>query len=489
MSKKEKRKVSKGTGKRYTSTKPRPQAEPARSVRPPERTYAEKVLRKRIPEFAFRGERFRADFEKAMELYSGQKPGVHEPLSLDENELPAFQEWYFFDYVTLSGKRIIDLFLEEVGPRLNSEQRAMLEDWLVWNRARLLEFQEIKPGIGVVVQDLLSDEVFEVNDISASHTATRWTFGLLRPIRTAGWVSFTGSALLLPPMEKEGVLKAARNLWNKYRAKNPKAGIPDFYRENSLLLLQFCRKAHERTSRPPIALSAEGHALVLAHARYRLCGDSRQVEAMLDDTKEFICTGDSEEHRGALHYYWILRGRSHVPQAKGKPEEYAVLLRTEWTEGPGRPSFLNLGDLILAKEWLELECLSRERLKVGKALLESTLGGLISHQGDRYEDMESALDANDPKPARNRTKISSKDARAFEELEEGMLHRLTRDWLDQPFIAGKLTPRQAVRTPEGRRKVIEILKQIEYNNELRLQSGEGPTMDADYIRTELGLGQ
>jgi len=44
-------------------------------------------------------------------------------------------------------------------------------------------------------------------------------------------------------------------------------------------------------------------------------------------------------------------------------------------------------------------------------------------------------------------------------LDKEMLQRLTVNWLDDPSIEGKLTPRQAVQSPEGRKKVIEALKQ------------------------------
>lgn len=50
MSPKTKRKIPKGTGKRYTSTRPRPPVETVRRVRPPEPGQAEKSLRKCIPD-------------------------------------------------------------------------------------------------------------------------------------------------------------------------------------------------------------------------------------------------------------------------------------------------------------------------------------------------------------------------------------------------------------------------------------------------------
>ena len=487
MSPKAKRKISKGTGKRYTSTKPMPVAETMPRVRPPAPSPAERILRKRIPEFVFRGDRFKADIQKAMELYFEQKPNSDTPVYFDENEMPGFQEWFFSDFVTRTGRRIMDIFLEEIGPGLTSEQRAMLEDWLVWNRARLLEFQEIKPGIGVVVQDMLSDEIFEVNDISASYTVSRWMFGLFRPIRSAGRVSFTGSAMPLPPSEKAGILETARALWAKYQADHPKGTLSDFYRDHSLTLHLAMKRAQEEASKPPIPLSAEGHSLVLARSRYLLRVERRQVEAELDASEEFVYAGPSEEQRGALHYNWIQRGRSFVPQSDHKPEGRAVLLRTEWVEGPGHPSFLNLGDLSLGPKWIELECLSRERLAAGKALLEEILTGQISHAGDRFEDWEAATEKSAAKPPRYRKELSREMKKDMEALDIEMLQRFTVNWLDVPSIDGKLTPRQAVQSPEGRKKVIEALKQIEYINDQRALDGEGPTMDADYIRKELGL--
>jgi hypothetical protein len=39
----------------------------------------------------------------------------------------------------------------------------------------------------------------------------------------------------------------------------------------------------------------------------------------------------------------------------------------------------------------------------------------------------------------------------------------------------------------GHKKAIETLKELEYINDQRALNCEGPTMDADYIRKELGL--
>ncbi len=72
MSPKKKRQVPQGTGKRYLSNRPKPQAAPLRRTPPPP-SYVEKTLRKRIGQFGL-SERFRDDFEQAFEQYMG--PGA-----------------------------------------------------------------------------------------------------------------------------------------------------------------------------------------------------------------------------------------------------------------------------------------------------------------------------------------------------------------------------------------------------------------------------
>jgi hypothetical protein len=487
VSPKERRKISRGTGRRYESTKPRPAAEPVRRARAPEPSRNEKSLRQRILDFAYqKSGRFKGDMQTALELYFEQKPGPTTPLLFDENEIPGFQEWYFFDFVTHTGQHIIDLFAEEIGPELNSEQRAMLADWLVWNRARLLEFQEVNPGIGVVVQDLLSEEVFEVNDISASYTATRWAFGLFRPILTDGRVSFTGSALLLPPTEKPEVLEIAQTLWAKYREARPQATLSDFYRDHSLDLHLALKRAQEEASKPPIFLTAEGHPMVVSRARYVVRGDPKEVEALLDAAEEFVYVGESEKHRGALHYDWLLCGRTHIPEATELPKR-ALQLTTEFVPGSGEARHRSVGDLNLGSKLMELECMSKERLAAGKALLAQILGNRVQHTGDQFQNMEKLLKRDESRPTSHARPTSPlRDAHSRAILQE-TAEQHTAAWLDEaiPALDG-LTPRQAVQTPEGRKKVLDLIKVLEYHNDRR-EASAPPTMNIPRIRKELGL--
>jgi len=451
--------------------------EPVRRRVAPPPSRDERVLRERIQRFAFQS-RFKEDFERAIRLYFGEDALQGNVLTVDEKALPSFQEWFFFDYVASEGERIIDLFAREVGPRLPVAQRQMLDDWRRVNRYRLFEVQQVEPGVGETLQDLLSGEIFELNDISASYGLTRWEIILARPIVTEGRWHFTGSTIPLPPTFKPDILDYARELWDKYRAQHPQASLDDFYRDHGLDLHL---RIKEIASTPPTVYTPEGHLLMSSIARYTVT-DPDAVRERLDRAAEFVFVGPADEDRRALAYVWLLTGRSRVPEV---PVEKGLMFQTNWEAADGKgESFRSLGDVRLWRNRMELLCLSRERLEAGKALLQEILGPrLIHHVGDEFKDIVQEA-FQEPPSSRRRRRALSREERA---IAHRMLVEQRKTWVDTavPALDGK-SPRQAAGDPQMRERLEELLKAIEYNEEKKRRAGE-PYMDIADLRRELGL--
>jgi len=195
-----------------------------------------------------------------------------------------------------------------------------------------------------------------------------------------------------------------------------------------------------------------------------------------------------------LHYIWLLRGRSAVPEApQNHLSSEGLMLTGSWTAGPGMPDFRTLGDLFLGKKKLTLSCLSRERLEAGKQLLIEILEDKIQHPQDHIEDFKQPLDDSDLMDEDDSPAFEGKDNKEeemdgeFEIVEQEMIERETLRWLDTPNQKG-VTPRQSAQTSEGRDELQEALKRIEYLEEEALRLGKRPSMRLDLIRNELGLG-
>jgi hypothetical protein len=442
----------------------------------------EAALRASIQKFAF-GRANAPEMEKALALYFGEDIVHTRTLTADGPEIAAFQEWYFFDFAPERATRLIERFAATVGPTLPPAQQAMLHSWIETNRLRLFEVQEVTPGVGEVVADLLSGEVIHGHDITMSHTVRRWALVLARALRTGERWGFTGAGLMFAPEQKRRLVRFITDLWRQYQAGHPEAIFNDFYQAHSLDLLKFGQQV-QADGLYPLYRSAEGHELVRAGATYRIL-DYRQVIERLDQAEEFVCAGPSEMIRDADHYNWLLRGRSQAPEMfEEQTERQKLLMRTEWSAGPGSPLFRNLGDLSVGRQTLQLDCLSRERLALGRRLLEELLNGLIVHKQDTFTafDLETSAPASAP-PAHARP-LMDPGAR---QVERQLLEREAQKWLNTPVPAlDNQTPLQAVQHPDGRAKLEELLKVAEYH-----QDGDsmlkGSPLDVRNLRRTLGL--
>jgi hypothetical protein len=437
---------------------------------------ADHQLRDKIQKFAFEA-RFHADADRALVRFFGKAVARTRQIVADEGDIPEFQEWFFFDFQTRSGETIIDIFARELGPDLSQQERELLDSWRRWNRYRLFEVQEVKPGVGVVVTDLLSEETIEVQDRSASRGMKRWEIFLGRPIYTDR-LHFTGGGIPLQPRKKQAVLDYSRKLLANFRKRHPQATLDEFYQRHGLDIRQFMkRKAEER----PVWVTPEGHPLAFCSAVYRVT-DAEAVFQRLDGAEELVFAGDSDDYPGALHFNWLLRGRSRVPE-QPKPSGEVLVHEVSWFLDENSPRYRSLGDVMLWPNRLELSCISKARLRAGKKLLEHLLGLSISHQEDWSESIEERM-------ARQPTRPSSGSARSdptLQALDRKIFEEQMEHWLDEPVVGfGGQTPREAVRTPEGRAKVIEALKMFEYTQAQRREDGE-MWYEIDRIRKELGL--
>ena len=446
----------------------------------PRASSAEQQLRSSIQKFAFQ-ESFSTDFETALGLYFGEEVLQTRAIDLDDPVTADFQEWYFMDYVTAGGSRLIDLFAEQRGPSLPSDQREMLDDWIRTNRLRMLEIQEVTPGVGEVVKDLLSGEILHCFDISMSHAARKWSIVLARTLLTNGRLHFTGSGSIFSPMEKKKLVGVANDLWQNYQAQHPSASLDEFYRDSSLQLRQQAHDLH-KSSPEPVYVTPENHPLLRAVAEYKVL-NLDQVLAVLDEAEEFVFVGESRSIPYGDHFDWLLRGRSHIPQGPDWPE-HAFQMRSEWTAGPGQPSYRSLGDVIVGGSKLELSCLSRERLAAGRSLLEALLPNTLIHRGDVFSEIEMKRDEGEDRPVAPRlTEIDP----AARQVEIELLARQAEQWLETPVPGlDNRTPREAAQTAQGRAQLEEMLKIVEYLEEGN-PAMQGTPYSAEALRRELGM--
>jgi hypothetical protein len=141
-----------------------------------------------------------------------------------------------------------------------------------------------------------------------------------------------------------------------------------------------------------------------------------------------------------------------------------------------------LANLTLTPTLLEVDAMSQKRLDNCCKRLEQLLGERIRLAGTRRESVAQALSR--PEPRTKPEPPATPPPEVIAQIEEQML----RQWIDESIPAlGGLTPRQAVKTPEGRRAVLKLIDEAGQMQQMLKKSPGVFAPDYRKVKKMLGL--
>jgi hypothetical protein len=224
------------------------------------------------------------------------------------------------------------------------------------------------------------------------------------------------------------------------------------------------RRKNARPLGRPSLVTPEGDPLVASTAVYRHTGVD-EVRQILSRARDFGLgdePGPAEGEGGVLHLMWYETRR-------GSPRPAAPIGRRI------------LASLTLTPETLEIETISKQRLDHCRRRLERLLGERIHLLRTETKSMEQALAERSPEDEPEPVTLPPE---AMADLEQQMLRR----WIDEsiPALDG-MTPREAVQTPAGRQKVLDLLAYMERQQLGRPLPPGVFTPDYNKVKAMLGL--
>jgi hypothetical protein len=154
-------------------------------------------------------------------------------------------------------------------------------------------------------------------------------------------------------------------------------------------------------------------------------------------------------------------------------------------EGKNEESATILGWIEIQENRLILKCNSKKRLEKGKKLIIKALSEALIHKIDTFQDPMEAVKSYKEVPSEipeNEIPIEVQ-----QELYTEFMQKHFVKWLREklPALNGR-TPLHAVKTEEGRKKVIDLLKMFE-NNEEHNKRENRPHYDISWLWERLGL--
>jgi len=214
-----------GSGKKYKNcclNKDR-----ARRIREGAWRQGEQVTLDRLIAFAQRPV-FTPQLIVAFNLFWNGNYGLEGPNGLDRDEVGRFLDWCVYDYrLEQSRKRMIDLFVEEMGPSLLPDERERVH---AWQSSYLSLYRMIAPA----EQGSLS-----VIDVFQGMEETVWDHGLGRLglpgdlvlgrlLRSSSPPHFSWAGILLPAEMETGLASFMAAAYQQHRETHTQASWPDF---------------------------------------------------------------------------------------------------------------------------------------------------------------------------------------------------------------------------------------------------------------------
>ncbi len=155
-------------------------------------------------------------------------------LTLDMADI-NFWEWIVHDYLINdeNEKSLIDLFIENKKILSLDEHRVLT--MMKHSIISLYEVQEVFPGKGLILKDLLLGGEYDVNEKAATEGLRKWDVYATRLLRIDGQYIMSGSVYPFPINQKEEILWDIRSEFDDYQLEYPDAALDEFLKENSWL--------------------------------------------------------------------------------------------------------------------------------------------------------------------------------------------------------------------------------------------------------------
>ncbi|HXI11442.1 MAG TPA: SEC-C metal-binding domain-containing protein [Thermoanaerobaculia bacterium] len=373
----------------------------------------------------------------------------------DEAALQLFPPWVAWTAV-VDGKRIADVFFEEKGARLSSDERdwfdAQRRVWLsVWEVTRVV------PGT-IDVRDPLTGQKRSVREGRGSRLVVARDALLARVVDFHGLSLFDGMyGRALPPADALEVIRSVRSKLRVSkgdvaveRLQDPKIGrfMIDRWREA-------VDDLDRRASIPPVLENTDGDPLLFVTESFQFENSARA------EIEERLLKMD---------------GLDDVRTANGESELTFVRLGN-----PLHKSWENtvMGRVIVARDTVRIETNSERRADALRRRVRDACGRNIRdgvRQAESPSSLPRASERGTPPPG-----MSPTEQALLRELKEAHY----REWIDTaiPALGGK-TPREAARSTKSREKLDLLLREIE-NRENRLPEAERFAIER--LRRELRL--
>jgi hypothetical protein len=394
-----------------------------------------------------------------------------------------FWPWFFFNWINdpedtpfdlnwPADQTIAECYAASQKDRLDSMERKLIKA----HSRRPFSFFEVvecRPGKGFLLKDIFTGEQTDVLERSGSESTQPGNilFGQVIKIDHVGMLISSGR-FLIPPRLKPELIQ-----FRKWLKQGKRLITTDILDEYDCEIREVYFDLVEAMQRPAELFNTDGDPLIFHTLYYEIESSELAFERLYT-----LCGTDTADR---------LRSEAKL-DAKGH------ILRVEipWSrKGHKRSKALEntlLGQLVIDENALTVEVNSAQRAEVAREKIERLMGNAAIYKTTEIRSFDAF--AAEGKAAGPDSKTDAQDQNALMQDPEvrryvgEMLAAHWQGWVDQniPALDGE-TPRQAVKTTDGRESVMALLLDAELHMAADSHMSEAGVNAIKKVRRELGL--
>ncbi|MDZ7698166.1 MAG: SEC-C metal-binding domain-containing protein [Deltaproteobacteria bacterium] len=395
---------------------------------------------------------------------------------------PLFWPWYVFNWeydpidaeVTLPGpedRTVAELYAEGQSGRLDPLESRLVESI---NRKpySFYEVLSVDSGKGMTLRDTLEGTRIEVQEHRGSEQVQPGDLLFGRAVDVDGVGMLIGLApTIIPPSHKSQVIQLRKDL----RA-NQTVITDDTLHEWDTEIRELYFQIDEALYAGPKLCNTDGHPLEFHRLIYDVSSADEAFKKLCD-----LCVTATPDKLFA--------------DAKRDDADRIVRIEIPWNRqgnkvSPGMPNTI-LGRMVIDGRRLTAEVNSAERAAALRREIDARLGDAGRFRVDEIQDLKSMMRQHADSPDERRRVKEHEELMRHPEVREQVAEMIGKhwaSWVDQEIPAlGGQSPREAVKTADGREAVEALLKQAERGR------GQDPFMTevnrkgAQHVREVLGL--
>lgn len=384
----------------------------------------------------------------------------------------AFEDFLTQDF-DVQGRNIVDEYLKRRGWKEGAQAKAYMKA-LRTSVMSLYEVSEVIPGKSLLARDLIrGGDPILVSEGGATQSLRQWDRIAARIIPVGGKNILSGGLLPYTPSASDAMFDALREEFGKKRSKRLPTLTDDELRSVACLFSLFWLVDTLKRLAGPQLENSDGDEMLFHEARFPFAAGVTRKEI----TARLNALPNLRQENGTF-WNWISGPQDPgLARRPDKPVNEAIADDGE---------YLILGNVELKGRSLHLSTNSLNRAEKGAAMITTALGDLVGVPLTEIRTLEQLLAEETVQQGE-----IHRDPDVLPEIAHEYLEKHYRETLKVPVPAlGNISPRDAVKTPGGRKKVSQWLKYLENQSSRYSDPNDASgAYDLRWMWEELGIAQ